>query len=302
MGVQDNAIRPRFTLEDVSAIGTCTLPPISIAFQPIVNVSAQCIVAYEALTRGINGESFNDLVIGMDGPTLRHFHRRTASEAIRRAVELGLPRMGSALAINILPDLAADAPDAQFVHEAATFFGLSPDKIVLELTEDHHLNLSQLSQLLSRNKDYGFVTAMDDFGAGYSGLTALVECCPEILKLDRALVSHIDTSDTRQKIVWAFVQICTSLNISLVAEGVETPAEAHMLRQLGIDIMQGYLFSRPVVDRFPSLRDCGIVQSVDTFARRNQHEITNIWNRCNCIPSRCSCRESRSRIAFPASA
>jgi len=259
-------------------------------------------VAYEALVRGTEGQSYPELVAGMDAPTLRHFHRRAAAEAIRRAVELGLPRMAAALAINILPDLSSDAPDAQFVHEAANFFGLSADRIVLELTEDHHLNLAQLGGLLARNKEYGFVTGMDDFGAGYSGLTALVECCPEILKLDRALVSHIDTSDTRQKIVWAFVQICTSLNIALVAEGVETPAECHMLRQLGIDIMQGYLFSRPTVDRFPSLRDCGIIQSVDAFARRSQPDITNLWNRCNCIPSRCSCRDSRSRIAFPQTA
>jgi EAL domain-containing protein (putative c-di-GMP-specific phosphodiesterase class I) len=293
MGVQENSKRPRFTLEEVSGVGPLNLPPISIAFQPIVNVSAQCIVAYEALTRGSDGQSFHDLTVGMDAPTLRHFHRRTAAEAIRRAVDLGLPRMGSALAINILPDLAPDAPDAQFVREAAEFFGLPVDKIVLELTEDHHLGLPELGELLARNKAHGFVTAMDDFGAGYSGLTALVECCPEILKLDRALVSHIDTSDTRQKIVWAFVQICTSLNISLVAEGVETPAEAQMLRQLGIDIMQGYLFSRPAADRFPSLRDCGIVQSVDTFARRQQHDITNIWNRCACIPKRCGCRDAQ---------
>ena len=93
---------------------------------------------------------------------------------------------------------------------------------------------------------------MDDFGAGYSGLTALVECRPEVLKLDRALVKGIDTSDTRQKIVEAFANCSKALDMKLIAEGVETRAECQMLESLGITHMQGYLFSKPVVDALPT--------------------------------------------------
>ncbi len=247
------------------------LPEFQIAYQPIVNVRTQSIIAYEALTRGRDGRCFPELVADMDLATIRRFHRVTACEAIRRAMELGLREMNAALCINIQPDLSESAVNGQFVLDAANRYGMPPGKILLELTEDHHLSLPDLRSLVARNQMAGFVTGMDDFGAGYSGLTMLVECRPEVLKLDRALVRGIDRCDTRSKVVSAFAQISASLNMILVAEGVETPAECSRLRELGIEIMQGYLFSHPVVDALPYQGVYGVATHTEADREQFMH-------------------------------
>jgi EAL domain-containing protein (putative c-di-GMP-specific phosphodiesterase class I) len=214
----------------------------------MVDVESRSIIAYEALTRGTNGISYPQLVAGLDKAALRAFHRRSAAVAIRRAAELGLLSLNASLSINLQPDLHPDALDAAFVAEVAHTCGLTPANILLEFTEDHRLPVPEYKQLIERNKTAGFATGMDDFGAGYSGLTALVECRPEVLKLDRALIKGIDTCDTRQKVVQAFANCSKALNMRLIAEGVETREEAEMVRSLGITHMQGYLFSKPIVD------------------------------------------------------
>ena len=232
--------------------GPFNLPPFVIAYQPIVDVVGRSIVAYEALTRGVNEASYPQLTAHLNPAALRAFHRRSAERAIRRAAELGLLNLQASLSLNLQPDLHPDALDAAFVADVARSCGLNPENILLEFTEDHRLAIPEYKQLLERNKEAGFATGMDDFGAGYSGLTALVECRPEVLKLDRALVKGIDTCDTRQKIVQAFVNCCKALDMRLIAEGIETRAECEMLLSLGITHMQGYLFSRPVVDALPT--------------------------------------------------
>jgi EAL domain-containing protein (putative c-di-GMP-specific phosphodiesterase class I) len=228
------------------------LPPFVIAYQPIVDVARRTIVAYEALTRGVDGISFPQLTSHLGTESLRAFHRVIAEKAIRRAAELGLLGLQASLCINVQPDLHPDALNAAFVTRVARSCGLTPDDILLEFTEDHRLPVLEYKQLLECNKQAGFATGMDDFGAGYSGLTALVECRPEVLKLDRALVRGIDTSETRQKIVQAFANCCKALDMRLIAEGIETRAEAEMVQAIGITLMQGYLFSKPVVDALPT--------------------------------------------------
>ncbi len=247
--------------------GPFDLPPFCIAYQPIVDVERRSIVAYEALTRGTNGTCYPQLVAHLNAPALRAFHRRTADAAIRRAAELGLKDLNASLCINLQPDLHMEALDADFILESAYNCGLTADNILLEFTEDHRLTIPEYKQLLARNKDAGFATGMDDFGSGYSGLSALVECRPEVLKLDRALIVGIDTSYTRQRIVAAFSDCCKALDMRLIAEGIETEAECRMLTSLGITHMQGYLFSRPVVDALP----VSTVWGVDAHAVAPRH-------------------------------
>jgi EAL domain-containing protein (putative c-di-GMP-specific phosphodiesterase class I) len=233
------------------AEGPHNLPSFVIAYQPIVNVRTRSIAAYEALTRGLDGECYPRLVAHLNASALRTFHRRTADAAIRRAVELGLVGLGASLAINLQPDVHANALDAKFLASAADRHGLPRARLTIEFTENRKLTIPEYEILLTRNKEAGFVSSIDDFGAGYSGLTMLVECRIEVLKLDRALIQGIDASERRQKIVAAFTSCCKALNIQVVAEGIETKAEYEMLFELGIDLMQGYYFSHPGMDHLP---------------------------------------------------
>jgi EAL domain-containing protein (putative c-di-GMP-specific phosphodiesterase class I) len=248
------------------------LPSFAIAYQPIVNVPSRRIAAYEALVRGLDGTPYPQVVAGMDAATLRRFHRKTAEDAIRRAVSLGLPSRKASLTINLQPDLDPMALNAEFLRAVAIRYGLPVNRIVLELTEDHRLTYAELLDILNRNKAAGFPSAMDDFGAGYSGLTSLATINPDILKLDRALVSDIDTNQAKQKIVGAFVRVCSSLRIVLIAEGIQTLAECRVLRKLGIKLMQGYFFSRAVIGQLPRFEDCMVGQTSGHFKQRGRRE------------------------------
>ena len=97
------------------------------------------------------------------------------------------------------------------------------------------------------------MTAIDDFGAGYAGLNLLADFQPDIVKLDMALIRHIDTDRARQTIVGAMAAIGTLLGIAVIAEGVEQPREALVLHHLGISLMQGYLFARPGFEMLPQV-------------------------------------------------
>jgi EAL domain-containing protein (putative c-di-GMP-specific phosphodiesterase class I) len=264
------------------------LPQFTIAYQPIVNVPARRVVAYEALCRGGHGTSYPQMVASMDRPTLQLFQRHIADDAIRRAVALGLAHRNASLTLNLQPDLHPDALNAEFIRVAAARHGLPHNRIVVELTEDHHLQLSDLRELLKRNKAAGFVSAVDDFGAGYSGLTHLTECRPDILKLDRALITDINDHLVKQKIVGAFVRVCKALRMVLVAEGIETLEECRTLRRLGITLMQGYFFSHPVIGALPRFEECVVAQSMKDLGRRSRQEDSQLrvygWSSMHLTP------------------
>jgi EAL domain-containing protein (putative c-di-GMP-specific phosphodiesterase class I) len=95
------------------------------------------------------------------------------------------------------------------------------------------------------------ITAIDDFGAGHSGLNMLADFQPDILKIDMALTRAIATDSVRSKIVAAIVTLCQSLHISVIAEGIETLQEAVALRHLGVRLFQGYFFARPGLEQLP---------------------------------------------------
>jgi EAL domain-containing protein (putative c-di-GMP-specific phosphodiesterase class I) len=95
------------------------------------------------------------------------------------------------------------------------------------------------------------ITAIDDFGAGHSGLNMLADFQPDVLKIDMALTRSIDTDEVRTHITRAIVGLCNSLHISVIAEGIETLNEAVALRNLGVRLFQGYYFARPAIEQLP---------------------------------------------------
>jgi EAL domain-containing protein (putative c-di-GMP-specific phosphodiesterase class I) len=92
----------------------------------------------------------------------------------------------------------------------------------------------------------GFLTAIDDFGAGFAGLNLLADFQPDIIKLDMGLIRDINRHAARQSIVRSITRICEELKIGIIAEGVETIEECRYLQDIGINLMQGYLFSKPL--------------------------------------------------------
>ena len=97
------------------------------------------------------------------------------------------------------------------------------------------------------------ITAIDDFGAGHSGLNMLADFRPDVLKIDMALTRSIQMDHVRTKIAGAIVGLCHELHVSVIAEGIETIEEAVALRALGIRLFQGYLFARPIIEQLPQV-------------------------------------------------
>jgi EAL domain-containing protein (putative c-di-GMP-specific phosphodiesterase class I) len=97
------------------------------------------------------------------------------------------------------------------------------------------------------------LTAIDDFGAGHSGLNMLADFQPDVVKIDMALIRNIDQDRVRRSIAKAIVQLCNDLNMSVIAEGVETLPEALVMRGLGVRLFQGYLFAKPALEQLPQV-------------------------------------------------
>lgn len=226
--------------------------PIAMAFQPIVDAELRRVHGHEALVRGVNGESAATVLAAVTEDTLYAFDQACRVAAIRTAMELGLDRR---LTINFLPQ-AIYHPEAclRLTLAAAEQHGLPLGAITFEFTENQQtLDHGHLRAIVETYRHHGFQTALDDFGAGFAGLSMLANFQPDVLKIDRALIADIDTSPARQAIVEGVLGIAARLGLGIVAEGVERPAEYHALRAMGVRLFQGYLFARPEIGRL--LRD-----------------------------------------------
>ena len=104
---------------------------------------------------------------------------------------------------------------------------------------------AHLKRIIDTYKRSGLLTAIDDFGAGWSGLGLLADYQPDHIRPDRALVEGIDGSASRRAIVAGFLGVCWELGITPAGEGVATPGEMRQLLAMGVTLQQGYLFARP---------------------------------------------------------
>ncbi|MBC7136534.1 MAG: EAL domain-containing protein, partial [Oceanibaculum nanhaiense] len=154
--------------------------------------------------------------------------------------------------INFLPNAVYEpAACIRMSVETARRVGLPLDRIIFEVTEGEQVvDHDKLIAIIRAYKEFGLLTAIDDFGAGYSGLNLLADFQPDIIKLDMALTRNIDSDRVRRSIVAGILTVCRELDIMVIAEGVETEAEYATLRELGVAYFQGYLFARPAFRDF----------------------------------------------------
>lgn len=216
----------------------------TMAFQPIVNVQTREIFAYEALVRGVNNEPASTILALVDEHTRYWFDQACRFCAVQLASELKMPTY---LSINFLPNAVYKAETCiRATIEACKRFDFPLERIIFEITEGEKVtDLDHLQNIIREYRRQGFQIAMDDFGAGYSGLNLLADLHTDFIKLDMALIRDIDQDKKRQAIVRGILQVCRDLEIGAIAEGVETRAELDALRQLDIHLFQGYYFARP---------------------------------------------------------
>jgi EAL domain-containing protein (putative c-di-GMP-specific phosphodiesterase class I) len=222
-----------------------------MAFQPVVDLKINRIYAYEALVRGPNGESAYSVLSEITEENRYAFDQACRVKAISTAARLGLDRR---LNINFKPS-AVYHPEACLKLTLATAreFNFPTEMITFEFTEDEPIDRrGHLKGIIEHYRKRGFQTALDDFGTGYAGLSVLVHFQPDVIKIDRALVDHIDASRASQAIVAGVMKTSEMLGMAVVAEGVERREEIDVLRAMGITQFQGYYFARPAIEKLIS--------------------------------------------------
>ncbi len=227
-------------------------PHFSYAYQPIVDVLTHEVFSHEALIRGQGNEPAYQVLNQVDEATKYQFDQTSRIAAIKLAASLGLP---AHLNLNILPgslfskDVSIDA-----TLEAASHHGLPIERLILEVTEGEAIaDHAKFASLLNAYRGMGLKVAIDDFGAGISGLNLLADFQPDQIKIDMNLVRGIEHDGPRQAIVRAILQVCGDLGIDVIAEGVETHPEYLWFANQGVRLFQGYLFAKPGFQAFPEV-------------------------------------------------
>ncbi|MFH1809105.1 MAG: EAL domain-containing protein [Pseudomonadota bacterium] len=209
-------------------------------YQPIVDARAMRILGYEALCRPDDGVFGNPLEllevaerrgrIGDLGPVMRAL-------AMVPLDRLPAPRL---LFVNLHPLELSD--------ELVTWAHTCPqrERIVLEITESAEIKeYDRVRDLIQRLRHLGFYIALDDLGAGYSGLNSLALLEPDFVKIDMRLVRDIDSNSRSARLIKHIIDYARGEGMRVVAEGIETVHERDVVLALGCDLIQGYLFARP---------------------------------------------------------
>ncbi len=218
------------------------LDSLYVAYQPIVCLTKGTVYAHEALLRSRESTLPGPGEVLDAAEELGRIH--DLGRVIRaRAVEpIGELPKDVSLFINLHP---LDLMDPQLYATDTPLVAVA-SRIVLEITERASLaGIPDVQARVASLRRLGYRIAIDDLGAGYSGLTSFALLQPDVVKLDMALVRGIDTDPTKQVLVRALIEMSKELGITVTGEGLETVEERDELRRAGCDLMQGYLFARP---------------------------------------------------------
>ncbi|MBM7794831.1 EAL domain-containing protein [Paenarthrobacter ilicis] len=225
-----------------------------MAFQPIYDSVADRVWGYEALVRGVGGEGAPEVLAKVTPAQKYRFDQQCRVKAIELASALFPPGEDLMLSINFMPNAVYEpAACLKATLRAAQRCGFPASSIMFEFTENEKVSdPAHLRAIVTEYRKQGFVTAVDDFGAGHAGLGLLVDFQPDLIKLDMELIRGIDASRARRAVVAGMIQIGRELNIRILAEGVETEAEFLTLKEAGVELFQGYWFARPAFEQLPS--------------------------------------------------
>jgi EAL domain-containing protein (putative c-di-GMP-specific phosphodiesterase class I) len=221
---------------------------VTSVYEPIVEVATRTVFGYEALARGPEGSELHspaalfataseeDLLFQLDG-----LCRQSALYGAR-----DLPG-GAKLFLNVRPTTIHD-PNfrAEALCRTLEHCRLRPTDLVFEISEQESIaNFAIFREVRDYYRKLGFQIALDDTGAGYASLEAVMELSPDFIKVDRAFVHRIDEDPARQELLRALRSVAERIGSRIIAEGLDTLAELETLGRLGIPFGQGWLFGKP---------------------------------------------------------
>ena len=220
-----------------------------LVYQPVVDMASGRWVGAEALIRWRrpNGESVSPSVfVPMAEHTqlMGQLTRKVITLAARDAADLLKARPDFVLSINFAATDLYDAGLAQHLAGVMHEHGLQPSSLVIEATERTFIDAEQSRAAIQRLRALGHRVAIDDFGTGYSSLSYLTRLEVDTIKIDRSFVETIGTGAVTAHVVSHIIEMAKSLQLHMVAEGVETEAQATYLREHGVQLAQGWLYAQ----------------------------------------------------------
>lgn len=224
---------------------------ISTWFQPVVAADGETIWGYECLARAELEDgtvvSPSDLLRWAREENLLFFLDRVCRERHIANAARSLPSPDVKILINFLPTVIYDPSVCLLTTvTAAVEAGLDPRRVCFEVVESEEIkDFEHLNGILAYYRKLGFLVALDDVGAGYSGLTLLAEVESNLIKLDRKLVQKSSESELVLDLCRKLVEFSHDHGRLILAEGVETEVEFEAARELGVDLFQGYFFGKP---------------------------------------------------------
>lgn len=222
-------------------------------YQPKYNLQSKSIVGAEALVRWLHPVKGiippikfiplfekNGFIINLD-----FYIYEQVCKTLRNWLDEG--RTVVPISVNVSRIHLQKADFIPHLKKIITKYQIPIDLLELEITESAFIeNIDSLTNLLHELKANGFILSMDDFGVGYSSLSLLKDLPIDIVKLDKEFLQKNIVSDKERIVIQGFVNIAHNLHLHVVSEGVETQEQAQMLKEIGCEMVQGYLFAKPM--------------------------------------------------------
>ncbi len=228
---------------------------VQVHFQPIFSIHERKIVAFEGLSRGIHPVTHGLIPPMALLKTARENNRtleldRLFRKKILESFRGAFPQPHDLiLCLNLETSILDQENGTPHLAELCRRLGLNPGNIVIEILESKVRNVQALDNFIRAHHALGFLVALDDVGKGHSNLDRIPVIQPDIIKIDRSLVSNIQDDYYRQEIFKALVQLAHKIGAYALAEGVETEDEVLCSMELGANLLQGYYFSKPELPR-----------------------------------------------------
>ncbi len=240
------SVQPADELTDIIVKGR-----VQTLFQPIIDTFSRATLGFEALSRGPADSSLHSpmelFAIARDSG----FTVALEECCLKRAVErFRDAKLDGRLFLNLSPStlLASRVLSARLAHIFEQL-GLPASRCVLEITEQSLFeDYGMIRKALNAFRDVGCEIAVDDLGAGYSGLKTWSEVRPDYVKIDRYFVSSVHADGVKAQILRSIVEMSRAIGSRVIAEGVETAEECLELLDIGVDYLQGYFFGEPRPD------------------------------------------------------
>ena len=225
---------------------------LALVYQPQLNINTGEIIGVEALSRWshprlgqVSPTEFIAIAerIGMIKPLTEWVLRTACNQAVAWK-NAGFPALR--MAVNISPNHFLDKDFVSLIKHVIDETGMEPAELELEVTESVVQTDPQNLSVFRDLKDLGVLLAIDDFGSGYSSFASLKHLTVDCLKIDKYFISDMLVDSKSQLLIGFMIEMGHNLENGIIAEGVETVEQCHMLKELGCETVQGYLISKPI--------------------------------------------------------